>query len=1026
MRYWGAFVLFFGLFTLTAAAQEKATVSFGDKAVLPAYGSVTGTWFFADTDAEQARQSQALLLGHDRAGIAQRPEWRFVADLAAGEGIALRLPAPGAGRLRCRVRSVSPADAKFELTIAEPSDDPNETKDAITVTEAAEDVELGIRHADGPVLFRLVSNDTRRVVVTLDRFERGKDDGSAEAVSLDPARRPQPSMKCDSPDGFEALTDEERAKIFVSAGETVECFPDLTEPLQNELVEWDWRLQDGIGTPNEPRTYLQAVEKRLPQLSAFWNDFIETAEGSDEIPDERLDRFARRLEELTASFEEIRASADSPEKEGRAETLWRSLHALRREIALAHPLFPASPILFAKHVPSAMSHQLTQVYGYCARPGGGLFILEEPGKSNRTRRLETGLPAGNYMHPSVSYDGKTILFAFCEVPKSPALWRDPEAMERYYQIYSIAADGSGLKRLTSGRFDHFAPTFLPDGTILCCSTRRGGFHRCGSGPCYVYTITKMNADGSEIRPISYHETQEWNPTVAADGRIVYTRWDYVDRDAVFYQNLWSMRSDGTDVRIYYGNNTFSPCGIWESKAVPGSSKIMAVGGPHHGMSAGSVILVDHSLGVDGLEPITRLTPEVLYPEAETPLPQIAQLPTVMDFDSEPIGYWNANRPDRPAERLEASEENARWPVHCFKSPWPLSEKYFLASYSYDKLLGEAGPNIPNQFGLYWCDAFGNRELLYRDPNIASVWAEPLTERPVPPSYVSTLPAEEPSPDGEPKPGRFFVQNVYESWPWKIPADKKIRSLRVVQVLPKTTPNANTPTVGAANASPGKQVLGTVEVADDGSAYFEVPSKTPFLLQALDERGRMVEGMRSLLYAQPGETQSCTGCHENRLAASPPAAASTASRQEIPSPLVPGPDGSRPLSYPILVQPVLDAKCVSCHNDEKAEGNVNLSGAPDGRYTKSYNALIRFVNFTAWGAPNGNHEPMTTPLSLGTPASALVKLLDDGHADCVLSDDDWERLCTWIDGANALFYGTFNPNGQTVQQTGGRIDGPDLE
>ena len=87
----------------------------------------------------------------------------------------------------------------------------------------------------------------------------------------------------------------------------------------------------------------------------------------------------------------------------------------------------------------------------------------------------------------------------------------------------------------------------------------------------------------------------------------------------------------------------------------------------------------------------------------------------------------------------------------------LSEKYFVASYSYDKLIGEAGPNIPNQYGVYFCDAFGNRELVYRDPNISSVWALPIRPRPIPPVSASTL--DENARDAESPTGTFFLQNV---------------------------------------------------------------------------------------------------------------------------------------------------------------------------------------------------------------------------------------------------------------------------
>ena len=209
-----------------------------------------------------------------------------------------------------------------------------------------------------------------------------------------------------------------------------------------------------------------------------------------------------------------------------------------------------------------------------------------------------------------------------------------------------------------------------------------------------------------------------------------------------------------------------------------------------------------------------------------------------------------------------------------------------------------------------------------------------------------------------------------------------------------------------------------------SASCRGPAGTPVLFQALDERGCAVQTMRSLTYLQPGEQISCVGCHEPRNdTVIEPRGALALARE--PSAIKPGPDGSCPLSYPILVQPVLDRHCVECHNPDKPEGKVILTGEPAEQFSQSYNALVPLVAYTAWGNPQNNFEPMTAPDRFGARASKLTKLLDDGHYDVKLSDDDWERIVTWMD-ANALFYGTFKPEDQAKQLRGERIAGPDLE
>ena len=183
-------------------------------------------------------------------------------------------------------------------------------------------------------------------------------------------------------------------------------------------------------------------------------------------------------------------------------------------------------------------------------------------------------------------------------------------------------------------------------------------------------------------------------------------------------------------------------------------------------------------------------------------------------------------------------------------------------------------------------------------------------------------------------------------------------------------------------------------------------------------------MRSLTYLQPGETVSCIGCHEHRTMA-PPMVRRLSALRRGPSTITPGPDGTNPLSYPLLVQPVLDEHCVRCHNRKKTEGKVLLTGEPQGRYTVSYNALVTRVSYSSWLRPGGNLEGLTKPDYYGARGSRLMKTLSKDHYGVKLSTADLRRLVTWMD-ANALFYGTFDPKDQARQQRGERIAAPALQ
>jgi len=763
--------------------------------------------------------------------------------------------------------------------------------------------------------------------------------------------------------------------------------PPLRPSIEQELVEWDWRMQDGIGTEREPRTWQQAIQKVIKQ----GDQLIKNLKTSGVM-----------LTNATQTWEELRKEhktllADSTANDLQWENLWRRVHNTRRRIVFANPLADVGPLIFIKRVPSCFSHQLTQYSGMCARPGGGLFVLDAPGKSMQTRQFASALPTGSYQHLDVSWDGKRILFGFCEVDSVPP--NRYSRTEQNYHLFEVSSDGSGLKQMTEGPYDDFSPRYLPNGKILFLSTRRGGYHRCGKGPCPVHAMAIANADGSNPQVISFHETHEWDPAVLNDGRIIYTRWDYVDRHAVHYQQLWSVRPDGSDVRAFYGNNTFNPVGVWEARPVPGSNLVMATAGAHHAMTAGSIITLDVSQAMDGAKPISRLTPDALFPESESR-----------------VQRWHAPAGITSAPIVPVEEK--RWPGHCYRTPYPLSENYFLASYSFDPLIGEPQANPANMFGLYLIDRFGNKELIYRDVNIASLWPMPMRARSRPPVLASTLQKT------DQEEGTFFVQNIQESWP-VLPKDDVIKELRILQILMKTTPDSNSPKVGAANASPGKQVLGTIPVEADGSAYFRAPAKTPLLFQALNEQGMAVQTMRSLTYLQPGEHATCIGCHQYRNRVPSPRLSAMA-RKRPPSVIAEGPDGSKPLSYPILVQPVLDKHCTSCHQGKDAAGNIQLTGQPQGSFTASYNSLVPFVSYSQWKAtPQANDEPLTKPGLFGARASKLTKLLLEGHEGVELSNQDMQRLITWMD-ANALFYGTFNVDDQKRQLLGERIAEPALK
>jgi hypothetical protein len=345
----------------------------------------------------------------------------------------------------------------------------------------------------------------------------------------------------------------------------------------------------------------------------------------------------------------------------------------------------------------------------------------------------------------------------------------------------------------------------------------------------------------------------------------------------------------------------------------------------------------------------------------------------------------------------------------------------LLAFSFDPLPGMgSGVRNDSETGIYYFDRFGSLELLYRKPGICCVGPIPLQPRERPP-VVPDTPLADATSEGE-----FILSDVQWSHS-PMPPDRPIRRLRVFQVLPKeTTHVANLPRIGVANAEPARMLLGTVPVEEDGSAYFRAPAGKALYFQVVDGDGRAVQTMRSVTYLQPGERRGCVGCHESPSSV-PHNNALLAVRRPA-STIQPGPEGSLPFSYPVLVQRVLDRHCVRCHGEPGAAGShaPQLTGEPDHQFTLSYRNLRPYVRWYEWGEQS-IRQTVTFPGACGADSSPLVQVLaDDNHAPYLaMPAEDLQRIYLWLD-ANAPFSGTYRDDAQQQQQQGEMVPPPDMQ
>jgi len=760
-------------------------------------------------------------------------------------------------------------------------------------------------------------------------------------------------------------------------------------------IEADWLAEEArLGRDPGDWGVIDSLFERAEKTVASWH-----------TEPEGLESLLTGLVGLKQEAKKLRQSEGESTDEARLDLYLKIRRALR-QIVLLHPALKDRPIAFMKQrrVIQQMFHEYSgYYYDFFGTSGGGVFILPNPGRTNETIELTGSLPRGTFSTPSLSFDGKTIYFAWCRVIDGDRPWGEgrfdasklpqrPEDAQGFefnyfsttrpsFHLFAVGVDGKNLRQITYGIHDDVDPCELPDGRIAFMSTRRGGYIRCNSHyePLETSTMYTVRKDGTQLTQLSYHETDEWHPSVRPDGRLLYTRWDYVDRDATLFHGIWTSNPDGTAPMHLFGSYTTRIDAHYQPKMIPGTKKIVAVAGAHHAVVGGGLILIDTEKlardpedGTDSMATVENLTPEIPY-----------------------------------------SEVGGQWAKSFYSCPLPLSEAHFLVAFSFDPLPG-MGPNYreDSRSGIYYFDRFGNKELLYRAPEISSVAplllntpeGEPFVKKPpVVPSVLDEKLAEEMQ-------GEFFLSDVNISQ-LPMPEGRKIVALRVFELLPKTEcAGGNTPRIGFANTIPARSYLGEVPVEADGSAFFRVPARKPLYFQAIDEEGKAVQGMRSNVYLQPGEKRACVGCHEPVNQAIPQKNVPLAGTRE---PSVPTPDVTEPgpFGYARQIQPILDRNCVKCHDSK-----LDLRGTDAGEFTTSYESLKPFLRWYEWG---GKSISLITsrPGECGTDQSPLTKILaDENHKDLKLTDGERRVLYLWMD-SNSPFYGSYNPREREMQKEG---------
>lgn len=653
-------------------------------------------------------------------------------------------------------------------------------------------------------------------------------------------------------------------------------------------------------------------------------------------------------------------------------TAQQKLQALAREALLANPLLDFDELLVLKRKRGQLglpvNHKCNS--GLERRGYDNEIALLSPVRPEGTLQTLFRPPAGEFVGEiDLHFDADRLLFT---MPKAKS-----------WHIFEINVDGSGLRRVSPAEHpdvDNFDGCYLPDGRIVFSSTASYHAVPCWHGQQRACSIYRMDADGRNVRQLTFDQDLDLHPGVLPTGQVIFSRWDYTGPLHMYLRPLMVMNPDGTGQRAVYGSNSYWPNALYFPRGVPGApGKVIAIVAGYHGVPRmGELALLDFSKGWYEAEGVVQRIPARGQP-----------IKTVI------------------RDKLV----DASWPK--FLHPYPLSGKYFLVA-------SQLHPKSP--WGIYLVDVFDNMLPVHVQPQLDLFEPVPLKQRPRPPMI----------PDGV-DPARddavVYLHDVYAGPGLAHVPRGTVKGLRIVAYYYGYPGLAGPDKIGSGGPWEVMRILGTVPVYDDGSAMFRLPACTPVTVQPLDAEGKAVQLMRSWFAAMPGEHLSCTGCHEQPSEV--PASALTAATQRGPSEITPWYGPARGFDFEREVQPVLDRYCVACHNDEteseaipdlRSEREVrNYRGRPLSKlgatrlhpavrealggtrvkYTPAYEALVPYIRRVGIE----DEVRLLVPGEYHADTSELIQLLVKGHHNVQLDPEAWDRLITWID-LNGPCHGTW--------------------
>jgi hypothetical protein len=507
---------------------------------------------------------------------------------------------------------------------------------------------------------------------------------------------------------------------------------------------------------------------------------------------------------------------------------------------------------------------------------------------NVTMRETEG--AGDVMGVEISDDGKKVLFAM-RGPFDPNADDDHQPTWNIWE-YEIATDT--LRRIiasdiTAESGQDIDPHYLPDGRIIFVSTRQrqakailidegkpqfDARDENRRNPAFVLHV--MDADGSNIHQISFNQSDDLNPTVLSNGKILFSRWDHAG--SVNGINLYQMNPDGTDLELLYGAESHltgtngTEVQFLDAREMP-DHRIMAVTRPFvQAEFGGAITIIDTPTYVENTQPIAA------FPGMTGPA-QSAATPNQVRTDAPPSkgGRFSSAFPlwDGTGRVLVS------WAICRLAEPDPAdATKTIFVACTDDKLADPNAQSAPPLYGVWMYDPATQTQLPIVVGEEGTLIGEVVAAQPR--TDPSSIPDKSAPADFDPdlvaeNAGILDIRSVYDvdgaasvniaalaDPAQTAAAARPARFLRVEKAV--AIPDRDL--VDLANTAFGpniqqgmREIVAYAPIEPDGSVRVKVPANVALAVSVLDANGRRITARhQNWLQLLPGQELKCNGCH----------------------------------------------------------------------------------------------------------------------------------------------------------------------